>query len=409
MSDKNYSTRLKEQYTSDIIDEVIAFANADGGVIYIGIREDGTVNGIDDPSGTAALAAREIIETIQPNISTVVQVRTVQLKGKDLVAVMVGRGTDKPYSRIRGSEQSFPEESKAASDIQPVAVTGRFNENDLCPSQLNFSTLKLALDQCDIPSDSEHLHALHLTDAEGRYTNLALLLSEQCPFTMKVTLFNGCDKSTVSHSSTIGGSILQQLVRSCTLIEKLTETSSADSYPQDAVSEAILNALVHRDYSYSGSILVNIFDDRIEIVSLGGLPVGLSMAAVDMGISQPRYPKLADTLCRIELMECCGCGISKIRGLYSGYDKSPEFESVQGAFRTMLPNLAYAKQERSAPDGYKALVLELVRERGFVVRSDVEQLAGLKTTAAYNLIKELCADGELIQSGVGKKTIYKLP
>ena len=404
MADKNYSTRLKECYTPDIIDEVIAFANAEGGVIYIGIREDGTVIGTEDPAGTASLAAREILEAIQPDISAVVQVRTVQLKGKDLVAVMVGKGTDKPYSRIAASMPAQAEES-AAIGIQPVHITGRFNENDLCPAQLNFSTLKLALDECGIPSDSEHLHALHLTDTEGRFTNLALLLSEQCPFSIKVTLFNSCDKSSISHSSTIGGSILQQLVRSCTLIEKLT----AANYPQDAVSEAILNAIAHRDYSYSGSTLINIFKDRIEIVSLGGLPAGLSMEAVDMGISQPRYPNLADTLCRIELMECCGCGISKIRGLYSGYDKAPEFESVQGAFRTVLPSLSYAKQERTAPDGYKALVLQLVKERGFVVRSDVEQLAGLKTTAAYNLIKELCADGELIQSGVGKKTIYKLP
>ncbi len=408
MADKNYSTRLKEQYTPDIIDEVIAFANSEGGVIYIGIREDGTVIGTEDPAGTASHAAREILEAIQPDISAVVQVRTVQLKGKDLVAVMVGKGDNKPYSRIAASIPT-PAEEPSAIGVQPVHVTGRFNENDLCPAQLHFSTLKLALDECDIPSDSEHLHALHLTDTEGRYTNLALLLSEQCPFSIKVTLFNGCDKSSISHSSTIGGSILQQLVRSCTLIEKLTESRNTDSYPQDAVSEAILNAIVHRDYSYSGSTLVNIFDDRIEIVSLGGLPSGLSMEAVDMGISQPRYPNLADTLCRIELMECCGCGISKIRGLYSGYDRSPEFESVQGAFRTVLPNLSYAKQERTAPDGYKALVLQLVKERGFVVRSDVEQLAGLKTTAAYNLIKELCADGELIQSGVGKKTIYKLP
>ena len=402
MPDKNYSTRLKEQYTSDIIDDVIAFANSEGGVIYIGILEDGTVIGTDEPAVTASHAAKEILSSIQPDISSVVQVRTVQLKGKDLVAVMVGKGTDKPYSRIAAAPA-------AAAESAPVHIAGRFNENDLCPAQLSFSTLKLALDECNIPSDSQHLHALHLTDAEGRYTNLALLLSEQCPFSIKVTLFNGCDKSSISHSSRIGGSILQQFVRSCTLIEKLTETQTSFSYPQDAVSEAIMNAIVHRDYSFSGSTLVNIFDDRIEIISLGGLPAGLSLEAVDMGISQPRYANLADTLCRLELMECCGCGISKIRGLYSGYDKAPEFESVQGAFRTILPNLSYAKQERTAPDGYKALVLELVRERGFVVRSDVEQLAGLKTTAAYNLIKELCADGELVQSGVGKKTIYKLP
>ncbi len=402
MSEKNSSTKLRETYTPDIIDEVIAFANADGGVIYIGIREDNTVLGLPDPHSVAAFAAQDILSSVQPDISAVVQVRTVLLQGKELVAVMVGRGTSKPYSRI-GAPPPTAEAKPAAVPIVPML--GCFSEAAPCNAQLSFSSLALAMESSEIPADEQNLISLGITNADGRFTQLALLLSEQCPYNLRLTLYDGCDKSSIKYSGTISGSLLRQLAETSRLVEKLAPRC----YPADSVSEAILNALVHRDYSFSGSTLVNLFDDRVEILSPGGLVQGISLSAVDMGISQPRNPMLAAALCRMELMECCGSGIGRIRSLYSRAEKAPMFDAAEGGFRVTLPNLSTAGEKTAAPDGYKALVLEHAKEKGFVVRSDVEQLAGLKTTAAYNLIKELVADGMLIPSGVGKKTIYKLP
>lgn len=404
MPDKNYSTKLKELYTPDIIDEVISFANADGGVIYIGICEDSTVTGISDPAGVAARAAQDIVSSIQPDISSVVQVRTVQLKGKDLVAVMVGKGTDKPYSRI-GTQEAPQEAAPAHSPAQLPDTAGSFNEAAPCTAGLSFSSLKLIMEACELSSDSETLRLLNIYDNDGRYTNLALLLSEQCPYNIKVTQYEDADRAAIKYSCTINGSLLRQYAEACRLTEKLAN----GCYPTEAVSEAILNALVHRNYSYSGSTIISIFTDRMEIVSLGSLPQGISMNAIAMGISQPRYPRLADALTRLELMDCCGSGIGRIKGLYAKYGKAPLFEAADGAFRVTLPNIHTTGKQRSAPDGYKALVLERAKEKGFVVRSDVEELAGLKTTAAYNLIKEMVAEELLIASGVGKKTIYKLP
>lgn len=403
MSDKNYSTKLRELYTPDIIDEVVTFANSDGGVIYIGIREDSTVLGIADPTGIAAKAAQDILTGVRPDISPILQVRTVQLKGKDLVAIMVGKGTDKPYSRIGAEKAQEQEQPEAPAAITPAPVPANgFNEADPCTAQLTFSSLSLVLEANDIAPDPDTLSELGLIGENG-FTNIALLLSEQCPYNVKVTMYDGCDKGAVIHSSTIGGSLLRQIAESCRLIEKLLP----EAYPEDAVSEAVTNALVHRDYAFSGSTIINIFSDRLEIVSLGGLPAGLSMESIEMGIALSRYPKLADTLSRIGLMEGCGSGLGRIRSLYSACSRTPEFNATESAFRVILPNISTTGRSKAAPDGYKALVLQLAGDKGFVVRSDVEQLAGLKTTAAYNLIKELVNDGLLIPSGVGKKTIYK--
>lgn len=409
MPDKNYSTKLRELYTPDIIDEVVTFANAEGGVIYIGIREDSTVLGISDPAGVAARAAQDILNDVQPDISPILQVRTVQLKGKDLVAIMVGKGTNKPYSRLDtpDPDPSAADRSMTPEDNDPPArfpiLADSFNENAVCAAKLSFSSLSVVMEANEIKADSKTLQALGLINDSGAFTELALLLSEQCPYNIRVTMYDGCDKSSVKYSSTVSGSLLRQLAESCRLIEKL----APNAYPEDAVSEALTNALVHRDYSFSGSTIVNIFSDRIEIISLGGIPAGLSMTSVEMGISQPRYPRLAGTLSRLELMECCGSGLGRIRSLYSKCSRAPEFSAADDAFRVVLPNVHSSGKVAAVPDGYKALVLQLARDKGFVVRSDVEQLAGLKTTAAYNLIKELVNEGILVPSGVGKKTIYK--
>lgn len=401
MADKNYSTKLRELYTPDIIDEVVSFANSDGGVIYIGIREDSTVLGISDPEGVATRAAQDIISTVVPDISPILQVRTVQLKGKDLVAIMVDRGVAKPYSRI-GVEKE--EAAAPSAHVFSPDITNGFDENATCDAQLSFSTLQLVMEACELDTDEKTLASLGIINDNG-YTNLGLLLSDQCPYNIKVTLYKGSDKASIIHTTTISGSILRQLAETCRLIEKLT----GEAYPLDHVNEAVLNALAHRDYSFSGSTLVNIFRDHLEIVSLGGLPEGLSMEAIEMGISQPRYPKLASALNRIELMDCCGSGISMMKCYYSQFSLAPDIKAADGAFRVSLPDIHSAGESRTSPDGYKALVLKRAHEKGFVVRTDVEEIAGLKTTAAYNLIKELVSDGLLVASGVGKKTIYKMP
>ena len=106
-----------------------------------------------------------------------------------------------------------------------------------------------------------------------------------------------------------------------------------------AVREALLNAIIHRDYSFNGSTIVNIYDDRIEFLSLGGLVPGLSMEAVMMGVSQSRNAGLANIFFRLKLVESYGTGIKRINALYKGSHKQAIFESATGAFRTPLFNL----------------------------------------------------------------------
>ncbi|MEI3520785.1 MAG: ATP-binding protein [Anaerosacchariphilus sp.] len=98
-----------------------------------------------------------------------------------------------------------------------------------------------------------------------------------------------------------------------------------------------MNSIVHRDYSFSGSNLVNVYEDRIELVSLGGLVSGLELKSIFLGVSQSRNPNLAAVFYRMRLIESYGTGIGKIERAYKACPFQPEFETAKGVFRVTLP------------------------------------------------------------------------
>ena len=94
-----------------------------------------------------------------------------------------------------------------------------------------------------------------------------------------------------------------------------------------------------RDYTFSAGILISIFDDRIEFVSLGGLVAGLTINDIMVGASQARNEKLANIFYRLRLIEAYGTGITKILMIYESNSSKPEFIVTDGAFCVKLPNI----------------------------------------------------------------------
>ena len=115
-------------------------------------------------------------------------------------------------------------------------------------------------------------------------------------------------------------------------------------YPEAAIREAILNAIIHRDYGFSGSIIVNIYDDRAEFVSLGGLMPGLRVDDLFLGISQPRNEKLANVFYRLKHIEAYGTGLRLILQHYDDCLAKPEITATNGAFSLTIPNMNYNQQ-----------------------------------------------------------------
>ncbi len=175
-------------------------------------------------------------------------------------------------------------------------------------------------------------------------------------------------------------------------------------YPEDAVREALLNAIVHRDYSFSGNTIINLYSDRLEFISLGGLVPGLSLEAAMIGASQPRNEKLANLFYRMRLIEAYGTGISKIISCYKGLPMQPKFENVEGAFVVVLPNIH--AQALSRGDEKYIPILRLFENKKEIIRSDVEEALGSGPTYAINTLKEMLEKGLLVKVGTGRLTKY---
>ena len=191
-------------------------------------------------------------------------------------------------------------------------------------------------------------------------------------------------------------------------------------YPEEALREALLNCCVHRDYAFSASTLVSIFEDRMEFVSVGGLVDGIALEDVLLGLSVCRNPKLAAIFYRLDLIEAYGPGLRKIMHAYDKAERKPQFQVTGNAFKIILPNTsapvmagetvcekdAGASTLYSAMDKPEAAVMSMLEAQGTIVRSEVEQQLGISQASAIRLLKYMSDNGMIKRVGRGKSTRY---
>lgn len=424
---ENANTELKEIYVSDIKKEVIAFANSDGGTIYIGVSNNGNVVGLEDTDSVMNQTASSLKDGIKPDVMPFVKISDVFIDNKRIVKIDVVQGTNKPYYLSeKGLKPSGVYVRKGASSqpvsddaIRELIVQTNGKSYEICRSmnqELSFASFAEQMKGRNIECGEAQFKTLRLIGEDNLYTNLALLLSDQCEHTLKLAVFQGTDKAVFRDRKEFSGSVLKQLEEIFSVIDLYNKTKSSINglhridkrdYSEEVIREALLNCIVHRDYSFSGSTLINIYDDRIEFVSLGGLVKGLTLEAIHMGVSQSRNPNLAAVFYRMNLIESYGTGIGKIYRAYKGLSKQPIFETADGAFRLTIPNMNETNTLTPLSD-FSELIIDYIKNNGSIKRSEAEKLTGLKTTAAHNLLKKLCADNRIAVVGSGRNTKFVL-
>ena len=268
------------------------------------------------------------------------------------------------------------------------------------------------------------MKTLGMVTQDGVYTNLGLLLSDQCVHTIKAAVFQGTTQSEFKDRREFSGSLFRQMDEAYDFIDFRNQTHSTfdklyridrRDYPETAVREALLNLLVHREYSFRASTFISLYADRLEFTSIGGLVSGVSLKDVTMGISVCRNFKLANVFYRLELIEAYGTGIIKIMEAYEGTGMTPQIETSDNAFKIILPNLnampeparqMQVNSEKSTPE---EKVIALTKQRGVITRKEIEILLGIGQSSCGRLLKKMIENGLLIQEGKGKNTHYCLP
>ena len=416
----------KVQFTDEIYKEVIAFANTDGGEIYIGIDNNGNAIGIDNADEDFTRITNGIRDAIMPDVTMFVK---YTIQENRVVRITVGEGSCKPYYlKSKGPKPSgvFVRQGTSSVSASSEQIRTMIKESDgdtfesmrSMKQDLSFNSVKEAFRRYNVEFSKAKYRALGITaQADGLYSNLALIISDQCEHTIKVAVFADEENTKFRDSKEFGGSIFEQLDSTFSYLTLCNKTAATFKglerietvdYPEEALREALLNALVHRDYSFSGSIIINVNDKEMEFISIGGLLPGLSPDDIRTGISQPRNKNLADIFHRLHLIESYGTGIRKIYNLYSNCSEQPRIEVTTNTFKIVLPNMnrAAAKESRGYVTPQMRKILDYIEEKGSITESEIQELLGLKKTRAFILAKQMREVGLIGVEGRGGSKKY---
>ena len=419
------SIELKSQVIPDICKEVIGFANTNGGTVYIGIEDNGIIVGIDDEDKTILQLNNMIRDSIKPDITMFVKYEAIILEDKKVIAIKVQRGTDRPYYLgnkglkpagvyVRNGTSTDPASEANIRKMIKETDGDSFENMRSLEQNLSFNATNEQFKKRNIVFNEAKMKSLGLFLKDGEYSNVAFLLSDQCTATIKTATFNGTDKLNFQDRKEYSGSLFEQMENVYQYLEMRNKKRASFNglyridtldYPLDALREALLNCLVHRDYSFSASTLISVYDDRIEFVSIGGLPDGINLDDILLGISACRNPKLAAIFYRLELIEAYGTGIPKIMSSYKDTGFEPKIEVTNNAFKITLPNLNYSIDEQTETEDNR--IVAFIDKNGFITRKDVEELLGISQTSANRILKDMVDKSVLYRIGNGKSIKYK--
>lgn len=440
------TVELKEIVVDEIKKEIIAFANCNGGRLYIGVRDNGEVVGLDDPDRVSLQVSNMVRDAIKPDVTMFLHYETIEEAGKKIVVVDIQRGTDRPYYLakkgmrpegvyVRQGYSSVPATDTAIRRMIKETDGDRFEAMRSLNQELTFEAVKKEFELRKVEFGPQQMRTLKLIDQDNLYSNLALLLSDQCVHTIKAAVFQGKDQTIFKDRREFSGSLMKQMnevydfidFRNQTraTIEKLRRIDVRD-YPEIAVRESLLNLLVHRDYSFSASAFIRIYEDRIELVSIGGLMPGIELEDIMEGISVCRNQDLANVFYRLHLIEAYGTGMEKIMKAYEGMKEKPEIQTTKNTFKIILPNVnakymlenssvwttktdanSIMETEASLSEAEEK-ILEYVREHGVITKNDVISLLEVSASTASRTLRKMVKNNLLKQNGKARSTNYTI-
>ena len=213
---------LKSIIVDDIKKEIIAFANCKGGKLYIGVRDDGTVVGVEDPDGTALQISNMIRDAIKPDLTMFLHYETLKTDGKQIVVIDIQQGTERPYYiakkglrpegvYVRQEYSSVPATNTAIRCMIKETDGNHLEKMRSLEQNLTFETAKKEFLQRNILFGQTQMKTLGIMSHDGIYTNLGLLLSDQCVHTIKIAVFEGTTQNEFKDRKEFSGSLFCQM------------------------------------------------------------------------------------------------------------------------------------------------------------------------------------------------------
>ena len=406
---------FKETIMNTFLKTVSAFSNYNGGTILFGVDDDGNVKGLSDVKQACLDIENKINDSISPQPNY-----TLEIQNDDqTIKLTVKGGLQKPYlykakAYKRNDTATIEVDTLEFSRLVLEGKNISFEELPCKDQKLSFEILHRKLKE-NIQIETfnlDTLKTLNLYDNVKGFNNAAGLLADKNHFPGIDIVKFGENISIIQKRETFENiSVLDAYEKALTVFRdyyqyeviKGVERKIIEKIPEAVFREAIANALIHRVWDIDSHIRVSLFDDRIEIVSPGGLPVGITAEEYLSGkLSVLRNRNLANVFYRLRLVEIFGTGIIRIKQLYAESLRKPDFEVSENAIKIVLPifetNVNLTEDEKVI---YKFLSKTMLKPI-----SEIAPYVPFGKSKTTQLLKTMGEKGVVAVEGKGRGTKY---
>jgi ATP-dependent DNA helicase RecG len=426
---EGYRIEFKESLDKSFVEEVCAFANSSGGKIILGVSDKGIIKGINTDNSFRS-RVQDSLRQLQPYLNVGIEIKD------NLIVVEVPDGNDKPYACSRGffiRNGANSQKLTRNEIIEYFQKEGRIRFDELKNDKAVFENdfderaFKDFLNLAGITHSIDRMSLLRNLDCisdDGKFTNAGVLFfARDIDFLLNhaivvCVLYKGTEKVNILDKKDFKGNIVENINNAILFvkrhtnvqykIEKLQREEITD-IPDIALREAIINAVCHRDYfDKSSNVLIEVFDDRVEISNPGGLPSGLKPS--DFGRkSVARNPLIASLLNRINYIEKVGTGINRIKQAVAENERSSVEFSFDSGFSVIFRRLSDISSESKEVEGLEITVgktvgkiLEAIRDNPSITREELSQVTDLSIRGVEWNLARLKKEGKIIRIGPDK-------
>ena len=411
---ENKKLEFKSDITNTFLKTVSAFANYGGGEIIFGINDDGTVTGITNLDQTCLDIENKINDSISPKPNYTFNIN----RKKNTITLSIEEGSLKPYlykaKAYKRNDTSTIEVDRI--ELNRLILDGEnltFDEVEAKNQKLTFNRLQQKLKE-NVGIDSfsiDILKTLGFFTKSGKYNNGAELLADKNSFCgIDIARFGESIDYILDRETIFNVSVLEQYDKAVEFYKKYyqyeviktIERKKVEIIPEKAFREAIANAIVHRTWDVNAHIKVSMFSDRIEIVSIGGLPSEVTPKDYLSGhVSILRNPIIGDVFFRLGYIERFGTGVKRINEAYQSSSKKPIFEIFDNLIKITLPVTTSSSMSKD-----EVTIYRLMSNGKQITSAEAAQALACGKSKATALLNKLVKEGYVIISGSGRSTKY---
>lgn len=424
---------FKEILNDKLEKEIIGFLTANGGNLYIGIKDDGTIIGLNDNLDKLQLAIKDRIKNnIEPSTLGLFDINIKTYNDKKYIHIVIASGNEKPYYlkkkgmtpdgcfiRIGNSTEHLNQ--KQIEELY-AKRTKTSLKNIVSPNQqLTFSQLKIYYEEMGYNINDNFLNQLGLIMEDGKYNYIAYLLADNNDVSIKVATYSGNDAYDLIENEEYGYCCLikatKNVINKFDQINKTFTKITFDNrreikmFDNIAVKEAITNAIVHNAWEREYPPKFEIFNDHIAISSTGGLPINFTINDFLKGFSAPKHPELMRVFRDLDLVEQLGTGIIRILKVYDKdvYEFSDNFIRVNFKFKNakeLSNNGKNTKKEKI--NETQENIIDLIKKNPNITQNEIGNTLNINKSTVMRNINKLKEKNIIARIGSTKNGQWKI-